>query len=370
MKTVIIGGFIDYEIQMSKSFNKKGESMVIVYTTDTHLPVENEKLAGDVNLKLLSRAGAIYNPIVLVKFLVSSYRMLMDIRHFEPDVVHFQIGSPMLVFYMPFLRKYPIITTFHDVTPHPGEKNRWQKYAHIYIRRISSRLMVHGNRLREMMISDYHVPAAKVNSIPLGPHNIDAFKVYERRDIPEDEHTILFFGRIIEYKGLEYLIKAEPYITSEVPDAKIVIAGSGDDFKKYEDMMVNKDHFVVYDRYIPYKEGAELFQRASVVALPYIEASQSGVVSTAYGFRKPVVVTNVGSIPEIVDDGVTGLIVPPRNSKELAAAIVKLLKDDKLRRQMGENAYTKLNTDLSWDNVVEQTIAIYGSAIKNFNGKN
>ncbi len=64
-----------------------------------------------------------------------------------------------------------------------------------------------------------------------------------------------------------------------------------------------------------------------MVALPYTEASQSGVVSTAYGFGKPVVVTDVGSIPEIVDDGVTGLIVPPRDPAALAEAIIRLLKD-------------------------------------------
>ena len=81
-------------------------------------------------------------------------------------------------------------------------------------------------------------------------------------------------------------------------------------------------NFIVYNYRIPYKEGAELFQRCSVVALPYIDASQSGVIPTAYGFKKPVVVTEVGAIPEIVGDGITGFIVPPRNPEALAEAIV------------------------------------------------
>jgi glycosyltransferase involved in cell wall biosynthesis len=239
----------------------------------------------------------------------------------------------------------------------------WEKYMHIYIRHVSRYLLVHGERLRETMISDYRQPSSKVKSIPIGPHNIDAFRMYEREGIEEDGNVVLFFGRILEYKGLEYLIKAEPYITRQVPDAKIVIAGSGDDFKKYEGLMAHKDRFEVIHHYISYKEGAELFQRASVVALPYIEASQSGVVSTAYGFKKPVIVTDVGSIPEVVDDGETGLIVPPRDPEALAKAIVKLLKDKKLRKRMGENGFTKLNTDLSWDNVIRQTLLIYKSAL-------
>lgn len=370
MKTVIIGGFVDYEIQMSKSLNKNNDSMVFVYTKDTSLPPENVKITDGVRVRLLSRPGAIYNPIVFAKFLKSSYRMIKEIKRFNPDIVHFQIGSSMLAFYMPFLRRYPIITTFHDLSPHTGEARFWEKYMHAYIRHASKYLLVHGDRLREAMISDYRQPPSKVKSIPIGPHNIDAFKMYEREDIKEDGNIVLFFGRILEYKGLEYLIKAEPYITKEVPNVKIVIAGSGDDLQKYRDLMVNKGRFETIHHYISYKEGAKLFQRASVVALPYIEASQSGIVSTAYGFKKAVVVTNVGSIPEVVDDGETGFIVPPRDPEALAKAIVKLLKDDNLRKRMGENGHKRLNTDLSWDNIIKQTILIYDNAINDFNSRN
>ena len=97
---------------------------------------------------------------------------------------------------------------------------------------------------------------------------------------------ILFFGRIWEYKGLEYLIKAEPLITKEVLDAKIIIAGTGENFKKYEEMMVHRDKFIVYNYRTPYKEGEELFQRCSVVVLPYIEAPQSGVVPNSLWLQK------------------------------------------------------------------------------------
>jgi glycosyltransferase involved in cell wall biosynthesis len=148
-----------------------------------------------------------------------------------------------------------------------------------------------------------------------------------------------------------------------VPNAKVIIAGAGEDFKKYERMMINRNNFIVHNYRIPYKEGAELFQRCSVVALPYIDASQSGVIPTAYGFKKPVVVTDVGAIPEIVDNGITGFIVPPKNPEALAEAIIKLLKDEKLRIGMGENAYKKLKTDLSWDNIAEKTIEVYKMAI-------
>jgi starch synthase len=107
-----------------------------------------------------------------------------------------------------------------------------------------------------------------------------------------------------------------------------------------------------------------LLQRSSVVVLPYIEASQSGVIPTAYGFKKPVVVTDVGSVPEAVEEGKTGFVVPTRDSEALAHAVIRLLKDEKLRRQMGENAYKKLKEDFSWDNIAQRTLEVYRKAIQ------
>ena len=99
------------------------------------------------------------------------------------------------------------------------------------------------------------------------------------------------------------------------------------------------------------------------MVLPYIEASQSGIVSLAYTFGKPVVVTNVGSIPEVVDDGQTGIIVPPENAEALAKALVELLNDDEKRERMGQNALFKAKTMLSWETIAEQTAAVYRQVV-------
>jgi len=108
---------------------------------------------------------------------------------------------------------------------------------------------------------------------------------------------------------------------------------------------------------------SELFQKASVVVLPYIDGSQTGIIPIAYAFKKPVIVTNVGSIPEVVDDGKTGYIVPPRNEKKLAEAIIDILRDEHKRKQMGENAYKKMKEELSWDKIAEKTIRVYEEII-------
>ena len=94
-------------------------------------------------------------------------------------------------------------------------------------------------------------------------------------------------------------------------------------------MMVNPDRFIVLNEYVSDEKRAELFRRASVVVLPYIEASQSFIISIAYRFGKPVVATTVGGLPQMVDDGKTGFLVPPRDVDALADAIVRLMQNDR-----------------------------------------
>lgn len=362
MRIICVGPvFADYTIQLANTLSKKETVMLVVFRMSSeHIDAIDKR----VNVYVLGRTGRRWCHPANLRIL---NKLIRDTDMFNPDVVHLQVGGGMFdLFVLPFLKKYPLVTTIHDPKPHSGdEKLLLKKISLYYARKYSNQIIVHGEKLKEQMIKEYTIPNEKVNAIPIGEHEVAPFKKYERTDLKEDGNLILFFGRIYRYKGLAYLVKAEPIITNEVSDAKIIIAGTGEGFRKYEEMMINRDNFIVYNYRIPYKEGAELFQRCSVVVLPYIDASQSGVVLTAYGFKKPVVVTDVGSIPEIVDDGVTGFIVPPGDVNALAKAVVRLLKDGSLRKELGENAYKKLKTDLSWDKIAEKTIEVYKEAIRN-----
>jgi glycosyltransferase involved in cell wall biosynthesis len=362
MRILCVGRFLDYTIQLANALSQEQTVMLLF---PGRKPAPDEDLATideKVHSHLLVTGRPRYHPANLL--LLRDF--LRKMNHYNPDVVHIQIGADMLyLVLLPFIKRYPLVTTFHDVKHHMGEESSFTDFIRYWIRKYSDAIIVHGEKLKEQMVKEYHQAGEKVHAIHIGEHQVAPFKKYEREDTKEDGNLALFFGRIWEYKGLEYLIGAEPVITRELPNARIVIAGAGEDFKRYEEMMGNRrDRFIIHNYRIPYKEGAELLQRCSVVVLPYIDASQSGVVPTAYGFKKPVVVTSVGSIPEIVEDGVTGLIVPPRDSEALAQAVIRLLKDEKLRRQMGENAYKKLKEDFSWDNIAQRTIEVYTKAIQ------
>jgi glycosyltransferase involved in cell wall biosynthesis len=180
---------------------------------------------------------------------------------------------------------------------------------------------------------------------------------------PEQDPCVLFFGRIWEYKGLDYLIRAEPLIAAQVPDVKFIIAGTGEDFARYRRLMEHPERFVVHNEYVSDEMRARLFRQASLVALPYVEASQSGVIPVAYSFGKPVVATSVGGLPALVDDGRTGFLIPPRDEQALATAIVRLLQDKDLRLRMGACAKQKLHAECAPARVAAQTFAVYRRAV-------
>lgn len=358
-------GFLDYTIRLANAISKATNVLLVLPNVD-RIYEHIDTIDQNVDFYLFYVPRHIYYPTNLL----SIFQIIKQIYKFKPDVVHLQATTNLVCCgVLPFIKKYPIVTTFHDPHPHLGEEFFLSTFVLFCERKLSNHIIVHGGKNKETMINKYKLSDKRISAIQIGEHNVELFKKWETNSIETGKNLILFFGRIWKYKGLEYLIKAEPLITKEVPDAKIIIAGTGEDFKTYEDMMVNKENFIIHNRYIDYKIGAKLFQKCSLVALPYIEASQSGVVPTAYGFKKPVVVTNVGAIPEIVDDGKTGFIVPPKNPEALAEAIVKLLKDEDLRKSMGENAYKKLKTDLSWDNIAEKTIDVYEEAINEYKNR-
>jgi glycosyltransferase involved in cell wall biosynthesis len=220
-------------------------------------------------------------------------------------------------------------------------------------------LIAHNISMKNIIVERLKIPERRISVIP----HIELGDPSASPRVKEAGHEVLFFGRIWQYKGLEYLIRAQPLLTERVPEAKIVIAGHGESFARYRAAMVDPERFEVHNEFIPDEKIARLFRRASLIVLPYIEATQSGVVPLAYNFAKPVVATTVGGLPSQVDDGRTGYLVPPRDSQALADKIALLLQDTQLRHRLGANGRAKLTNEWSADVVSRQTVAAYRKAL-------
>lgn len=291
-------------------------------------------------------------------------QLLRRIRAFDPDIVHLQQGHLWFNGFLPLLRSYPLVVTVHDPRHHlgdQGERRTPQRVIDFGFRR-AAHLIVHAERSKDVMVAELGVEPDRIHVMP----HVSLVDAPSRAWSTGDDHqpTVLFFGRIWAYKGLDYLIRAEPLITAAVPDARIVIAGQGEDFARYRRLMVHRERFTVRNEYVSDEDREELFRQADLVVLPYVEASQSGVVPLAYAAMKPVVATTVGGLPEIVDDGRTGCLVPPRDERALAGAIVRLLRDEALRRQMGINGRQKLDAECSPTVIAHHTMAVYHRALQ------
>jgi len=290
--------------------------------------------------------------------------IVRQVHEFRPDVIHFQHGHQWFNLALPLLRRFPLVLTVHDPQQHAGDRSSrrtWQRVMHFGYRR-ATRLITHAQQMRRSVIDLVGIDPDRIDVVP----HVAIGEAPDCAAVEEEENLVLFFGRIWEYKGLDYLIRAEPRITARVPDARIMIAGRGDKLEGYRSQMIHPERFLVRNQWISYQERAEMFQRASLVVLPYTESTQSGVIPVAYTFSKPVVATRTGGLPEMVDDGETGYLVPPRDESALADAIVRLLQNKKRRRAMGTAGRRKLDSQWSPEIVAEQTFEVYQRAVREF----
>lgn len=287
------------------------------------------------------------------------------IHHDHVDVAHILIGGGELwtAVLANLLRPTPVVSTIIIPKPNIGEYP--PSWVVILVNRLIARgsdaIIVNGKDHVSIMHDIYNYPIEGVSFIALGPRNV--FNRWSARNFNEKNGTILFLGRIHKHKGLEYLIKAQPLISARLPLARIVIAGEGEDLDRCRALITDPSKFEIHDGFIPGEIVAELFQTASVVAVPYLTAATSGILMTAYAFGKPVVATRVGSLPEYVKDGETGILVNPRDEIQLAEALFRLLSNNSLRYQMGENAAHWVQEELGWKNIAAQTLKIYIKAI-------
>lgn len=287
--------------------------------------------------------------------------ILRAIKDFSPHVVHYQGIHLWFDLALLLLHRYPLVFTIHDFRPHPGDQPLLQTpfCIEMYARSRANQIIVHTQHTRGLAARELPAHADCISVIP----HIQIGGGLGATAISEEDNLVLFFGRIWEYKGLEYLIRAEPLITARVAGARFLIAGHGEDFGRYARMMVNPSRFVVHNEFISDQLAAEYFQRASVVVLPYTEASQSGVIPIAYSAGKPVVATTVGGLPEMVEHGRTGYLVAPRDIVQLADAVSALLLDAPLRRQMGLNGKHKVQAECSPQVIAQKTMDVYRRAL-------
>ena len=165
--------------------------------------------------------------------------------------------------------------------------------------------------------------------------------------------VLLFFGYVRPYKGLRFLLRALPEVLKEI-EVTLIIAGEFYEEKQlYVDLISSlglTHHVRLIDQYIPNEEVEIYFSACDVVVCPYSSGTQSGIIQIAYSFHKPVICTRVGGLPEVVSEGKTGFIVPPRNPQALAGAILAYYQSPD--KTMYATEITAIQERFTWERLV------------------
>jgi glycosyltransferase involved in cell wall biosynthesis len=289
------------------------------------------------------------------------------------DVVHFQgVGTPLLdqIFLRRLARRLPVVLTVHDVKPH---YERFVSRAS-FIRRslqIPRRLIVHYEDGKRQLAEHWGICADHIDVIPHGIMPVqnppDQMEARKKLNLPQDHQIILFFGGIRPNKGLDVLIKALKIVKSHNKRVLLVIAGGllgRFSFEPYSDMIQKADlseHVQTFIYFIQEEDVDYFFAASDLIVLPYLKfEAQSGVLLRAYAHKKPVVVSNVGAMGELVSSDNIGLTVEPGAVEPLAQAIINALDDlDKFQSSYGP----ELECKYSWEHIAELTMRSYEAAI-------
>ena len=265
---------------------------------------------------------------------------LAEIGALLPDVVHITGPHAWNVTLLWMLRQTetPVVHSLHDLEPHSGSP--YGRLLHIWnqgVIRQADEILVHGQRYRERLLESGLAPE-RVTYTPLLHLSLGAAWLERLESLAADVHHEpwgLFFGRMERYKGIDHLLAAAAALDGQPQeDRRLVLAGPGDVGVLWGEPL--PQGVEVLGGLVGDDEALDLFRHCGLVVLPYRDATQSALVGHAYYFRKPVIVTRTGALPEYVVEGETGWVVPPGDPQALTEALREALGDmDRLAR-MGE----------------------------------
>ena len=294
------------------------------------------------------------------RFCWNSFKLsLKAIKFFNKknyDIIQY-VETPSLFHCIPlWLFRKKLVITIHDGKPHTGAGGWKSRLCRTIAKLYTRKFIVLNNAEVDVFAKEYSIKKERIFTSHLGFY--DMLRMYGDINKKQDNY-ILFFGRISPYKGIEYLLQAMEKVHKSYSNVKVIVAGSGKmyfDASKYEVL----DYIEIRNRFIKLDELADLIRGALFTVCPYIDATQSGVVYSSFALNTPVIATNVGGLPEMIDNEKTGLIIPPKNIDALASAIERCLESPSLLQEMRENIEENAkNGKGSWEIIAKEYIRIY-----------
>lgn len=290
-----------------------------------------------------------------IKMLCSTWRVAKFIKEGGYDIIHVDFAlmmwkSPLLMFH----NKMVLIQ--HEAIPHARNQKPIERFFRFLNFRFIPKIVILNNSVYDEFCEKYGLKKENVLVNKLGP--LDCITIFGHNDEEYNHRKIVFWGRIAKYKGLEYLCQAMPKVHEKVPDAELVIAGGG---KFYFDIEPYKklSYIHIINKYLDMEDLAKVISNCAFTVCPYINSSQSGGVITSLVMGKPVIGSDFNTMKEMIEDGVTGLLVPPRDVDSLATAMVRLLDDVNLQKQLSNAIVKKVDAEGEWSRIADKYLSFY-----------
>lgn len=301
-------------------------------------------------------------------------KIRFKIKEEKFDLIHAHCASKASAIAMglSLMLKKPYIVTSHCADLFSMDISR--AVAKIFLHEANELIAV--SRYTAKKLSKFaEVSPAKIHIIPNGVdvHTFnplaDGNKIRRKYSL-KNKKIILYAGRLAPEKGVYYLLKAFPIIARKVPQARLLIAGRGSLEKILHSFIKQRklEQLITYVGYVSEHDLPNIYAAADVFVLPSIWEEGFGMTMLeAMATGKPVIATNVGGIPEIIDNQRTGILVEPRDPIRLASAIISIIKDEGFAKEIGKNARQIVEKKFEWRLIAKRTIELYETLISDEN---
>lgn len=352
------GGGPRYTLEVARAMAARGD-VAVYLSTSRQAEVAGEFAAlGLPGLPVDTYTGALEAALAMLRLPALRRRFARFLQEERIDTVICTMGHLWNVAVAPVVRaagaRY--VLTVHDAVLHPGEENALRSWCLTRELTATDGLVMLTNHVRDRFLAQHAYPRERTWVLP---HGVFAFGPAQARPAPAGRSfRLLYFGRILPYKGFDLLLDAYALLRQRLGDGvTLTIAGSGD-VRPHAALLAGLGGIELHNRWIAEDEIPSFLARADAVVLPYREASQSGVIPAAYGAGLPAVATPVGGLTEQLIDGQTGRLAAALTAEAVAEAVADLAGDPVLYERASAGALRYAHEMLSWDAVAAGLVDI------------
>lgn len=333
MKTILVNytgrasAGANYALEMTKGF-LANKVHVIAIVSSNAINIDAWRELKDIELYEIETYTS--KPSFLIQSLRFLFSKRAQIRKHFRNVKIDAIYVPMETYWTRWINQIfqgvPVFFTLHDPLLHSGESFFNRIFSSITKKNVSEAeyVITLSKRFIPVIAENYGIDKAKIMHIPHGAFWEYMYKRGARRTVSYDETKInfLFFGRIEHYKGIGILVQAYQKLEEKYPDkVTLTIAGKGS-LEEVQNLIGRLKYATIMNYMIPDEQVADLFDGKQVITvLPYLDATQSGVIPTAQMFDSLIIASDSGALREQLDDGEAGVMVEPGNVDALYQAM-------------------------------------------------